>query len=149
MRTTRCARWGTGEGGRLRLTDTAVVARDLDGKVHVKNEWSSGAKIGAVAGGFLGLLTSFLFPVVGTAAGAAAGAWLGSTFDTGVDGAFVGDIGRSLRPGRSALFLMIGEADPAALRAALEPYAGQGHVLQMTLSSEREEALRQALRERG
>jgi uncharacterized membrane protein len=52
--------------GVLHLTDTAVVAKDLDGKVHVKNEWSSGTEIGAVVGGAVGLLTSFFFPVAGT-----------------------------------------------------------------------------------
>jgi uncharacterized membrane protein len=135
--------------GVLHLTDTAVVEKDVNGHVHVKNEWSAGTEIGAVAGGFLGLLTSFFFPVVGTVAGAAAGGWIGSTFNTGVDGAFVEDVSRSLRPGRSALFLMIGGADPAALRAALEPYAGQGHVLQTSLSAEMEESLRQALRDRA
>lgn len=137
------------KAGVLRLTDSAVVSRDLDGSVRVKNEWSSGTEIGAVAGAFVGLLTSFIFPVVGTVVGAAAGGWIGSTFDTGVDGTFVRDVSRSLQPGQSALFLMIGEANPAALRAALERYAGRGHVLQTTLSAELEETLRQALNDRG
>ncbi len=135
--------------GVLHLTDTAVVAKDLDGKVHIKNEWSSGTEFGAVVGGLAGLLTSFFFPVAGVAVGAVAGGWIGSTFNTGVDGEFVRDVRESLQPGRSALFLMIGEANPAALRAALQPYAGQGHVLQTSLSSEMEEAMRQALRDRG
>lgn len=135
--------------GVLHLTDTAIVAKDLDGTLHIKNEWSSGTELGAVAGGILGSLIWFFFPVAGTVAGAAAGAWIGSMLETGIDGKFVDDVGRSLRPGGSALFLMIRDANLAALRAALEPYAGQGHILQTTLSPELEETLRQAIRDRS
>jgi uncharacterized membrane protein len=129
--------------GALSLTDTAVIAKDPDGKVHVKNEWSSGAETGAVVGGALGLLTTFFFPVVGTAIGAAAGAWIGGMFESGVDPKFVKDVSESLQPGKSALFLMLRGSEHAALRAALEPYRGQ--VYQTTLPDDFRESLQQAL----
>lgn len=131
--------------GALQLTDSAVVAKDPDGTLHVKNEASSGAETGAVVGGAIGLLTSFLFPVVGTVVGAAAGAWVGSRIaGDAVAGAFVDDVGNALAPGKSALFLMIRDTDAAAFRAALEPYSGR--VYQTTLADDLKESLDRALR---
>lgn len=137
----------TQKGGGLKLTDTAVITKDADGKVDVKNEWSSGAEAGAVAGGIIGLMTSFILPVVGTVAGAAVGGWIGSKLTGSVDGDFVKDVSAQLEPGKSALFLLMGSGDPAAVRASLEAY--QGKVLQTTLSQDFEDSLNQALRHRS
>jgi uncharacterized membrane protein len=129
--------------GRLRFEDTALVERDPDGTTHVRNEVSGTTEtatvIGAVAGGILG----FLFPLAGMAIGAAAGAAIGRALDTGVSDTFVDDVKASLRPGRSALFLVIKEADLDALMAALRSYGGE--VIQTTLSTEAEDALRDTL----
>ncbi len=134
------------EGERvLKLTDSAVVAKDPDGTLHVKNEVSSGTETGAVVGGAIGLLTSFLFPVAGAVVGAAAGAYIGGKIaGDAVDDGFVKDVGAALKPDTSALFLMIRENDAAALRAALEPY--EGRVYQTTLSDELKGSLDRALR---
>ena len=131
--------------GVLQLTDTAVVAKDSGGAVHVKNEASSGTETGAVVGGAIGLLTSFLFPVVGTVVGAAAGAYIGNQIaGDAIDDGFVKDVGEAIKPDTSALFLMIRRSDAAALRAALEPY--EGRVYQTTLSPDLEASLNRALR---
>lgn len=131
--------------GVLKLSDSAVVAKDPDGTLHVKNEVSSGTETGAVVGAAIGLLTSFLFPVAGAVVGAAAGAYIGGKVaGDAVDDGFVKDVGEALKPGTSALFLMIRESDAAALRAALEPY--EGRVYQTTLSEELKETLDRALR---
>lgn len=131
--------------GVVRLADSAVVAKDAEGALQIKNEVSSGAETGAVVGGAIGLLTSFLFPVVGAVVGAAAGAYIGGKVaGDSVDGAFVDDVAKALQPGTSALFLMIRESDAAALRAALEPY--EGRVYQTTLPEDLRESLERALR---
>ena len=57
--------------------------------------------------------------------------------------AFVDDVKMTLRPGRSALFLVVKQADADATTAALRQF--KGDVIQTTLDSEAEEALRQAL----
>lgn len=129
--------------GLVRFEDTAIVERDPDGTVHVRNELSGttemAAAIGAVIGGFL----TFAFPPAGIALGAALGAAVGTTLDTGVSPKFVDDVKDTLQPGRSALFLVIKESHADAVMAALREF--RGDVIQTTLDSETEEALRQAL----
>jgi uncharacterized membrane protein len=129
--------------GRVAFEDTALVERDPDGKAHVRNEVSGttegAAAIGAIVGGVLG----FAFPLAGIALGAALGAAVGSLLDTGVSADFIDDIKGTLTPGKSALFLVVKQADADAVIAALRDFRGE--VIQTTLDSEAEEALRQAL----
>ena len=129
--------------GRVAFEDTALVERDPDGKAHVRNEVSGttegAAAIGAIVGGVLG----FAFPLAGIALGAALGAAVGSLLDTGVSADFIDDIKGTLTPGRSALFLVVKQADADAVIAALRDFGGE--VIQTTLDSEAEDALRQAL----
>ena len=135
---------GVERGGGFGLDDTAVVAKDRAGKVRVRNEWSSGAEAGAVAGGLLGAVVTFFFPPVGAAVGAGLGALVGSRSETGVDQRFVEDVAAALKPDSSALFLMTKEGgDAAAVVAAFNPV--QGTVYQTTLSPDFEDSLRRAL----
>lgn len=130
--------------GQLRLEDTAVVAKDQAGKVNVKNEWSSGTETGAVIGGAIGLLTSFMFPVVGTVAGAAAGGWIGSMLREGISGSFVDEVSASLEPGTSALFIIMRDWNADAVTAAVAGHRGK--ILHTTLSSQLVDSLHQAMR---
>lgn len=129
--------------GQLHLTDTAIVRKDLDGKVHVDNEMSTGTEVGAIAGSVFGSLLLLMFPVAGMVGGAALGGWLGSKIDHGVDGKFVNDVRDSMKPGGSALFLMASSGDPEAVLAVMRRYRGE--VYQTTLKPEVEQALRDAL----
>ncbi len=129
--------------GKIRFEDTAIVERDPDGTAHVKNEISGTTETAAVIGALVGGLVTFVFPPAGIAIGAALGAAVGRVLDTGVSDEFVDEVKKTLRPGRSALFLVVKESDADATLAALRPF--QGDVIQTTLPSEIEEALRQAL----
>lgn len=128
---------------RIRFEDTAIVQRDPDGTAHVKNEVSGTTETAAVIGAIIGGFVTFVFPPAGVVIGAAAGALIGSLLKTGVDPDFVDEIKKTLRPGRSALFLVVKRVDADAVIAALHQF--KGDVLQTTLDSEMEEALRQAL----
>ena len=130
--------------GRILFEDTALVERDPDGTAHVKNEVSGTTETATVVGAVIGGLLSFMFPPVGMAIGAAVGAAVGSAMGTGVSGDFVDEVKTTLRPGRSALFLVVKDSDADAVMAALRTY--KGDIIQTTLDSEGEEALRQALR---
>ena len=129
--------------GRVRFEDTAIVERDPDGTSHVRNEVSGTTEKAAVAGAVVGAIVSFVFPPAGAAIGAALGAALGAARDTGVSREFVGDVKETLKPGRSALFLVVKESDADATLAALRPF--RGDLIQTTLPSETEEAIRRAL----
>ena len=131
----------------ISLDDSAVVVRDEEGKIHVKNEVDRGVAVGALGGGALGLLIGgLLFPVGGLVLGALGGALVGKMADKGVDQKFVDQVGEHLQPGNSALFVIVREANPAVARAVLQPY--KGTVLQTSLPPEAEEELRRALSKR-
>jgi len=132
--------------GLISLDDAAIVEKDPNGDVHIKNELDTGIKLGALGGTIIGALTSFVFPVLGIVVGAIGGALVGKSFDLGVDQDFVKDVSESLKPGGSALFLMVRHSNPDAVIAALRPHRGK--IIQTTLSPEKEEALQQALTER-
>lgn len=130
--------------GRIRFEDTAIVERDPDGTAHVKNEVSGTTETAAAVGAIIGSFATFVFPLAGIALGAALGAVVGAAMDTGVSAAFIDEVKKTLRPGRSALLLVVKQADLDATIAALRPF--RGDVLQTTLGPEVEEAVRQALR---
>jgi uncharacterized membrane protein len=129
--------------GKIRFEDTAIVERDPDGTAHVKNEVSGTTETAAVIGAVVGGLLAFVFPLAGIAIGAALGALVGRSLDSGVSDQFVDEVKETLRPGRSALFLVVKESDADATLAVLRPFSGD--VIQTTLPAETEEALRQAL----
>lgn len=133
--------------GFLKLDDTAVVVKDEEGKVHVKNEIDRGVKVGAVGGGLLGLLVGgFFFPLAGLLIGALAGALVGKSADLGVDPKFVEDVTEDIQPGTSALFFVLRDADPDVAMAALRPY--KGTVRHTSFPPEVEDELRRVLKKR-
>ena len=129
--------------GQIRFEDTAIVERDPDGTAHVKNEISGTTETAAAIGAMIGGLVTFVFPLAGIALGAALGAFVGRVLDRGVSDAFATEVEQTLRPGRSALFLVVKASNADATLAALRQF--RGDVIQTTLDSEAEEALREAL----
>lgn len=130
--------------GNISFKDTAVVSKDAEGKVHVKNEVSQGTMTATGVGALLGLMLGMLlFPVAGILIGAGGGALMARFMNLGVDGKFVKEVSDSLQPGTSALFVLIHDAQPDVVRAILKEHPGK--VLHTTLSPEAEEALKKAL----
>jgi uncharacterized membrane protein len=131
--------------GNISFKDTAIVSKDAEGKVHVKNEVSQGTMTATGVGALLGLLLGgFLFPFAGILLGAGGGALVGRFMNLGVDGDFVKEVSESLQPGTSALFVLVQDANPDVVRAILQEHHGK--VLQTTLSPEAEENLIKALK---
>jgi uncharacterized membrane protein len=132
--------------GNVSLDDTAVVIKDADGKMHVDNQVSRGTMIGTGLGALVGLLIGGLFlPVGGLLLGAGGGALIARLMDLGVDGKFVKEVGESLQPGTSALFVLGQGANADAIQGVLRNYKGTGKILQTTLDEEAEARLKDAL----
>lgn len=134
----------------LHLTDTAVVEKDADGRVHTKNELDSGVELGIGVVGTLGLLVGIAFPVAGVAAGLAGGAWAGSKMHAGIDKAFLESLRNDLRPGTSALLLMVAEVKSRGIpeiREAMQPFHGK--VYETSLPPEVQQALHDVVEGQG
>jgi uncharacterized membrane protein len=127
----------------LQLADAAVVVRRQDGKMQVK-QLTELVGSGALGGAFWGVLIGLLLavPWLGLAVGAVAGAAISSLTDYGVDDKFIKEVGDTIQPGHSALFLLIHRANLEQLMPRLKEF--HPTILQTTLSEEDEVRLREA-----
>jgi uncharacterized membrane protein len=132
---------------RISLDDSAIIVKDENGKIHVKNQTDRGVVIGAVGGGFLGLLlASVFFPFAGLIIGALGGVLVGASMDLGIQKKFVQEVSEDLSPGSSALFIIVRDADPAVALGVLRPY--KGTIRHTSLDPDAEERLRDVLKKR-
>jgi len=122
----------------------AVIIRDNDGSYHVHTT-QQGAGGGAVWGMFWGFLFGLLFfiPVFGMAIGAGMGALMGHFTKSAIDKQFQEQVRGMLKPGTSALFLMLEKVTPDKAVEAMSKYGGT--VLKTSLSKETEKDLQDAL----
>jgi uncharacterized membrane protein len=130
----------------IQADQVAAISRDMEGKYHVHTTHGGGsAGGGAVWGGFWGLLFGLLFfvPFAGWAVGAGLGALFGHLGKKGIDQAFQQQVRDYLKPGTSALFMVIEKATPDKAIAALEQYGGT--VIKTSLSEEDTRKLQEAL----
>ena len=130
----------------ITLADAAVAVKDPKGKVKVKqtleNQMSGSS---AIWGGFWGLLIGLLFlaPIFWGLLGALMGYLLGKAGDVGIDNVFIKEVGDSLDPGQSALFMLIVEATQDKVMDAMSEFGGE--VYQTSLTKDDEEKLKKAL----
>ena len=85
----------------------------------------------------------FLNPLLGAAMGAGAGALSGKLRDIGISNNFMKELGETLTPGSSALFVLIRKATPDKVLEQLKQF--KGRVVQTSLTAEKESELRAAL----
>jgi uncharacterized membrane protein len=126
------------------LGDAVVAVKDQSGKVKLHQAVNMTAA-GAVSGGFWGTLIGLIFlnPLIGLAVGATTGAVSGALTDLGIDDKFMTDLAGTLKPGSSALFVLVQKATPDKV---LEELAGTGgKVLKSSLSHDDEAKLQAAL----
>lgn len=125
----------------IQLEDAAVVTRNADGKVKVKQATSL-VGAGALGGAFWGMLIGLLFfaPWLGLAIGAVTGALAGKFTDVGIDDNFIKEVGASIEPGGSALFLLVQSV--TADKVLPEVAHFDATVLRTSLSDEQEQKLR-------
>lgn len=126
------------------LADACYATKGQDGKVKLHqalNLTGAGATSGALWGGLVGLI--FLMPLAGLLIGAGTGALMGRLSDYGIDDKMMKSLGEGLKPGSSALFVLVREVTADKVLAEVRQYGGT--VLQTSLSRENEARLREAL----
>ena len=130
----------------IQADQVAAISRDRDGKYHVTTTHGGASTGGGAAwGGFWGLLFGILFfvPFVGLAVGVGLGALSGHLGEKGIDKAFQQQVRDHVKPGTSALFMIIEQATPDKAIAALQQYGGT--VFKTSLSDEDTAKLQEAL----
>ena len=126
----------------------AAIVRDSEGKFHVHTSHHT-VEDSTTWGMFWGLLFGVLFfvPVLGVVMGAGLGALMGKITKSGIDKEFQDQVRDMLKPGTSALFLMVEKVTPDKAVDALSKYGGT--VLKSSLSKEGEKELQDALHGSG
>ncbi len=122
----------------------AVIIRDKEGSYHVETTHHA-VGAGAMWGMFWGFLFGLLFfiPVFGMAVGAGMGALMGKVTKSSIDKEFRDQVRDLVKPGTSALFLMLEKATPDKAIEAMSKYGGT--VLKTSLSKQDEHDLQEAL----
>jgi uncharacterized membrane protein len=128
------------------MGDVVVVTKDEKGKVKL-HQAQNLTGLGAVSGGFWGLLIGMLFlsPLLGWAVGAGAGALSGKLTDVGIDDKFMKELAESFKPNSSALFVLVREVTGEKVLAGLKEFTGKGKILQTSLAKDKEEDLREVI----
>jgi uncharacterized membrane protein len=129
----------------IEMEDVVVVTKDEKGKVKLHQAVNLTA-VGAVGGSFWGMLIGMIFlnPLLGAAVGAGAGALSGKLRDIGIDNNFIKELGETITPGSSALFVLVRKSTPDKVLEELKGFKGK--ILKTSLTADKEEALREALK---
>ncbi len=113
----------------LPLDGAAVVTRDEEGKIHLKEVGDTHAKKGAGVGALIGGAVGALFGPLGIIGGGAIGAYYGSiiaaTVDEGIPNEALEEIAAMLPEDGSALVALTSEADARAVEKKLAELGGQ------------------------
>ncbi|HWE10946.1 MAG TPA: DUF1269 domain-containing protein [Solirubrobacteraceae bacterium] len=126
----------------------AVIVRDENGRYHVHTNHhpvAEGVTWGMLWGALFGLL--FFVPVFGLAVGGVFGALFGLFERIGVDKTFQQEVRDMVKPGTSALFLVVDKVTPDKAIDALGKFGG--HILKTSLSKDAEEQIQAALQGRS
>jgi uncharacterized membrane protein len=127
----------------LHIEDAATAIRHQDGKVKVRQA-NGLVGAGALGGAFWGMLFGLLFfaPFLGMAIGAASGALFGKASDYGINDEFIKKVSGTIKPGMSAVFLLVSDVKIDKVLQALKPFGGE--IIQTSLSTAEEKELKEA-----
>ncbi len=112
----------------ITLADAAIVMKDADGKLKIKETRevtaAKGAKRGAVVTGVLGLIFPPALIASVLAGGVIGGAW-GRLRDTGIKTGRMKDLGNSLEPGNAAVIALAEPQFVELIVETMETYPGK------------------------
>jgi len=118
---------------KLVLGDAAIVVKDENDKVTVKDIGEFTPKRGAISGGAAGLVIGTILggPIGGLILGAAAGAIAGKKLDLGISNDKIQMVSESMDEASSAFFAQIESGDMELLAMALRQSGGTLHELSL------------------
>jgi len=108
--------------GTVGVRGAAVVAREDDGRIAIKDQLGGDSFEDTVGGGLLGLLVGVLGGPLGVLIGGATGILIGSLFDGDDDDdtrSVLGEISSGIRVGPPGLLAEVSELDPATVDAVM------------------------------
>jgi uncharacterized membrane protein len=129
------------------LEEAAIVVRTAEGKVRIHHAGHLTVPA-ALTGGFVGTLVGLMLinpalALLGLVSGTALGAVIGALKEVGIDEKFMKKLAAHLKPGSSALFVLVKQTQPDVVVNELKRF--NGHVLQTPLAHQDEAKLREAL----
>jgi uncharacterized membrane protein len=113
--------------GQVELEGAAVVERNEDGTVDIKDEVGDTGYEGTATGGIIGLVVGIIGGPLGVLLGGATGVLVGSLFDMDdLDDAdsVVTDMSRAVRVGHASVLAEVSEQSPEVIDAAAERLGG-------------------------
>ena len=114
--------------GQIKVAGAAVVTRDTDGRVDVKDEVGNDPYAGMASGGLIGLLVGIIGGPLGMLLGGAYGSLVGSFVDLGdveETGSVLAEISKQAQPRRTALLAQVTEQSPDVIDSAMSRLGGQ------------------------
>jgi len=113
--------------GQIGLAEAAVVIRDDDGHIDIKDQVAQDGWAGTASGGLVGLLIGILGGPLGVLLGGATGLAVGSLFDLAdsedTDSA-LSEVSKTVKVGHTALLARVEEQSPEVIDAAMERLSG-------------------------
>ncbi len=113
--------------GTVDVTGAAVVAREADGRITIKDQYGEQGFENTAGGGLLGLLIGILGGPLGVLVGGATGVLVGSLFDEDDDDdtrSVLADISKSVREGPPSLLAEVSEPATTAVDAVMANLGG-------------------------
>jgi uncharacterized membrane protein len=131
--------------GSVEMEDAAIVTKEDDGRIRLRQTRDVMPSQGAASGGWVGALVGIIGGPVGMLAGGALGAAAGGLFaklrDVGIDDDQMRDMGDRLAKGHAALFVLMGSYDVTAVVLELRRFPG------VLFHSNADEAIEERFRE--
>lgn len=126
------------------MEDAVIAVKKEDGKIKLHQMWDP-TTYGAASGTFWGMLIGALFlsPFFGAAIGALSGGISGALTDVGISDSFMKELSQTLKPGSSALFVLVRKVTTDKVLEELQGTGGK--VLKTSLNHESEKKLQEAL----